>query len=52
MRLFKIQGSSDIFWPLDNNDISNVAVANSDSEAAERSGDVILDLGSSRMPVM
>ncbi|PON53679.1 THO complex [Trema orientale] len=52
MRLFKIQGTSDIFWPLDNNDTSSVAIANSDSEAAERSDDVVLDLGSSRTPVM
>ncbi|XP_062113290.1 THO complex subunit 2 isoform X2 [Humulus lupulus] len=51
MRLFKIQGSSDIFWPLDS-DPSSVAIANSDSEHAEHSGDAVLDLGPSRKPLM
>ncbi|XP_022991162.1 THO complex subunit 2-like isoform X1 [Cucurbita maxima] len=50
MRLFKCQGGSDIFWPLDGND-ANVASNNSDSESAECSADVVLELGSSRKPV-
>lgn len=51
MRLFKIQGSSDLLWPLDSNDSSSVATANSDSETAEHSDDVVLDLGSPRRPI-
>ncbi|KAM6546773.1 hypothetical protein CsatB_027509 [Cannabis sativa] len=51
MRLFKIKGSSDLFWPLDN-DPSSAAIANSDSEHAEHSGDAVLDLGPSRTPLM
>ena len=47
MRLFKCQGGSDIFWPLDGND-ANVAGNNSDLEPAECSADVVLDLGSSQ----
>ncbi|XP_038907239.1 THO complex subunit 2 [Benincasa hispida] len=50
MRLFKCQGGSDIFWPLDGND-ANVVGNNSDLEPAECSADVVLDLGSLQKPV-
>lgn len=48
MRLFKCQGSSDVFWPLDNNDASSSTAANSESEATEPSGNLVLDLGSQK----
>lgn len=50
MRLFKCQGGSDIFWPLDGND-ANVVGNNSDLEPAECSADVVLELGSLQKPV-
>lgn len=46
MRLFKCQGSSDVFWPSDNNGASSFTTANSESEAIEPSGNLVLDLGS------
>lgn len=48
MRLFKVQGTSDVFWPLENNNTSGATAANSDSEAVESSDDVVLDLGMSQ----
>lgn len=48
MRLFKCQGSSDVFWPLDDNEASNVTMANLESEATEYPGKVVLDLGSQK----
>ncbi|KAJ0095475.1 hypothetical protein Patl1_15606 [Pistacia atlantica] len=51
MRLFKCQGSSDVFWPLDDNEASNVTTANLESESTEYPGKVVLDLGSQK-PIM
>ncbi|CAB4304213.1 unnamed protein product [Prunus armeniaca] len=51
MRLFKCRGSSDVFWPLDNNDTQGITSANSESEAAEHSGNLVLDVGSPSKPV-
>ncbi|XP_021832088.1 THO complex subunit 2 isoform X1 [Prunus avium] len=50
MRLFKCRGSSDVFWPLDNNDTQGIT-ANSESEAAEHSGNLVLDVGSPSKPI-
>ncbi|KAF3432078.1 hypothetical protein FNV43_RR26817 [Rhamnella rubrinervis] len=50
LRLFKCLGSSDVFWPLDNNDDSSSTAANSESGATEPSGNLVLDLGS-RKPI-
>lgn len=52
MRLFKCQGSSDVFWPLDDSDATNISTTNLDSEPTEYSGNVVLDLGSSKKPIM
>ncbi|KAM1011881.1 hypothetical protein ACFX2C_047172 [Malus domestica] len=51
MRLFKCQGSSDVFWPLDNIDTQSITSASSESEATEHSGNVVLDLGSPWKPI-
>ncbi|KAL5760823.1 hypothetical protein ACOSQ2_019661 [Xanthoceras sorbifolium] len=51
MRLFKCQGSSDVFWPLDDSERANVTTANLESELVEDPGKVILDLGSQK-PIM
>ncbi|KAJ6877618.1 THO complex subunit 2 isoform X1 [Populus alba x Populus x berolinensis] len=52
MRLFKCEGSSDVFWPLDSNETVTTTSANLEPEAREYSGRVILDLGSLHKPVM
>ncbi|KAH7839633.1 hypothetical protein Vadar_006542 [Vaccinium darrowii] len=46
MRLFKCQGSSDVFWPLDSTE------APKESEPSVSSGKLVLDLGPSRKPIM
>lgn len=51
MRLFKCQGSSDVFWPLDDNDTSNITTANLESAPIGYPGKVVLDLGSQK-PIM
>ncbi|XP_052291116.1 THO complex subunit 2 isoform X4 [Citrus sinensis] len=51
MRLFKCQGSSAVFWPLDDGEAANNTTINSESEPSEDIGNVILDLGSQK-PVM
>ncbi|KAK3222127.1 hypothetical protein Dsin_009152 [Dipteronia sinensis] len=51
MRLFKCQGSSDIFWPLDYTGGANVTTDNLESELTEDPGKVILDLDSQK-PIM
>ncbi|KAI9168848.1 hypothetical protein LWI28_002735 [Acer negundo] len=51
MRLFKCQGSSDVFWPLDDTGGANVTTVNLESEFTEDPGKVILDLGSQK-PIM
>ncbi|KAH7570836.1 hypothetical protein JRO89_XS05G0202800 [Xanthoceras sorbifolium] len=51
MRFFKCQGSSDVFWPLDDSERANVTTANLESELVEDPGKVILDLGSQK-PIM
>ncbi|KAJ9135684.1 hypothetical protein P3X46_032837 [Hevea brasiliensis] len=52
MRLFKCEGSSDVFWPLDDNEVVNSTTTNMECEQAEYSGKVILDLGSPQKPIM
>lgn len=52
MRLFKCGGNSDDFWPLDDNETVTTTTANLESEPAEYSGKVILDLGSPRKLIM
>ncbi|XWS64052.1 hypothetical protein CRYUN_Cryun06bG0153900 [Craigia yunnanensis] len=52
MRLFKCQGSSDVFWPLDDNEAANITMAYSESESKDDSSRVILDLGPPRKPTV
>ncbi|XP_061946656.1 THO complex subunit 2-like isoform X6 [Populus nigra] len=52
MRLFKCEGSLEVFWPLDSNETVTTTSANLEPEAREYSGRVILDLGSLHKPVM
>lgn len=48
MRLFKCQGSSGVFWPLDNGEAGNNTTTNSHTEPSEDTSNVILDLGSQK----
>ncbi|XP_017971050.1 PREDICTED: THO complex subunit 2 isoform X2 [Theobroma cacao] len=52
MRLFKRQGSSDVFWPLDDNETGNITMAYSESESKDDLSRVILDLGPPRKPIV
>lgn len=52
MRLFKCQGSSDVFWPLDDNETGNITMAYSESESKDDLSRVILDLGPPRKPIV
>ncbi|XP_022776561.1 THO complex subunit 2 isoform X2 [Durio zibethinus] len=52
MRLFKCQGSSDIFWPLDDNQAANITIAYSGSESMDDSSCVVLYLGPPRKPTL
>lgn len=52
MRLFKCQGSYDVFWPLDANGTADITMACSESESKDDSSQVILDLGPPRKPTM
>ncbi|KAK4484104.1 hypothetical protein RD792_011324 [Penstemon davidsonii] len=49
MRLFRCQNTSSSFWPLDCNEVMNLA--EKESEASDTSSTLVLDLGSSRNPV-
>lgn len=51
MRLFKCQSSSNIFWPLDDAESTNMYTAEKESEPTDSSGEVILDLGPPWKPV-
>ncbi|XVF03003.1 hypothetical protein REPUB_Repub04eG0223200 [Reevesia pubescens] len=52
MRLFKCQGSSDVFWPLDDNEAANITMSYLESESKVDSSRVILDLGPSWKPTV
>jgi THO complex subunit 2 len=51
MRLFRCQ-NSDIFWPLDCDEFSSTTTTEKESEPADPFGKLVLDLGSSRKPIM
>ncbi|CAN1296054.1 THO complex subunit 2 [Linum perenne] len=52
MRLFRCEGSSEVFWPLKDSDAtSSTASANMESEPSGYSGNLILDLGSTKKPI-
>ncbi|KAE8705401.1 THO complex subunit 2 [Hibiscus syriacus] len=52
MRLFKCQGSSDVCWPLDVNETTDITMACSESENKDDSNRVMLDLGPLWKPTM
>ncbi|KAA8529838.1 hypothetical protein F0562_034393 [Nyssa sinensis] len=52
MRLFKCQGSSDVFWPLHCNETTNTSSPETKCEASDSSGKLVLDLGSPLKPIM
>lgn len=51
MRLFKCQGSSDAFWPLDGSDSAHTSITNTESETEEPSK-IVLNLGPSCKTIM
>ncbi|XP_057478199.1 THO complex subunit 2 isoform X1 [Actinidia eriantha] len=51
MRLFKCQSSSDVFWPLDDVAAPKTSIAEKDSEQADSSAKLVLDLGPSWKPI-
>ncbi|XP_039040621.1 THO complex subunit 2-like isoform X1 [Hibiscus syriacus] len=52
MRLFKCQGSSDVFWPLDVSETADIAMTCSESDSKDDSSRVIPDLGPPWKPTM
>lgn len=52
MRLFKCRSSSNIFWPLDDVESTNMSTAEKESEPTDSSGEVILDLGPPWKPIV
>lgn len=52
MRLFKRMSGSEICWPLDIIEHSNIQSAENEVEPSDSSNDVGLDLGSPRKPIM
>ncbi|KAL2518582.1 THO complex subunit 2 [Abeliophyllum distichum] len=51
MRLFRCQNASCAFWPLDGNEELHSTHSEKDSQTADASTTLILDLGSSRKPI-
>ncbi|KAM7467402.1 hypothetical protein LguiB_014964 [Lonicera macranthoides] len=52
MRLFRCQSCSDVFWPLDCDEVTTTTTAEKESEPTDSYGKLILDLGSSRKPIL
>ncbi|XP_057960883.1 THO complex subunit 2 [Malania oleifera] len=52
MRLFKCPGNADVFWPLDDSEATAISTVEKDSETADLTGALVLDLGSPHKPVM
>ncbi|XP_016465502.1 THO complex subunit 2 isoform X1 [Nicotiana tabacum] len=52
MRLFKCQRNSDVFWPSDSDEAVRSATAEKESESSDLSAYLLLDLGSSRKPIL
>ena len=52
MRLFKCRSSSNIFWPLDDVESTNMSTAEKESEPTDSSGEVILELGPPWKPIV
>lgn len=51
MRLFRSQRSPDVCWPLDDNNAASDASMNFESDPADHSGSLVLDLGSAKNPI-
>lgn len=47
MRLFKAHGSSEVCWPLDDNETMNL-----EAESEEKSCNLVLNLGRQMKPIM
>lgn len=52
MRHFKCQGSSNVCWPLDDSEATDMETGNLDSEPIDVANKVILDLGAPRKAIM
>lgn len=51
MRLFKSQRIPDVYWPLDDKNAASDASTNFESDPADYSGSMILDIGSNKNPI-
>ena len=51
MRHFKSRGGSNIFWPLDDAESTNMSTAEKESDSIDFSGEMILDLGTPWKPI-
>lgn len=51
MRLFKSRGTSNIFWPLDDAESTNMSTAEKESDSVDSSDEMILDLGAPWKPI-
>lgn len=51
IRLFRYQGSSEVFWPLHCDENASASIAEKDSAAPDSSSKLVLDLGSARKPL-
>lgn len=52
MRLFRSQNNPDAFWPLDYDEAVSAVMAGKESENMDDSVKMVLDLGSSRKPIL
>ncbi|CAL0312394.1 unnamed protein product [Lupinus luteus] len=51
MRLFKSQKAPDVFWPLDDKNAESDASINTESDPADHSSSMVLDLGAAQNPI-
>jgi len=51
MRLFKSQRTPNVYWPLDDRNAASHSSANIESDPADYSGSMVLDIGSNKNPI-
>jgi hypothetical protein len=51
MRLFKTQKTADVCWPLDDKNAANDPSTNFESDPADYSDSMVLDIGSNKNPI-
>lgn len=51
MRLFKSHRNPDVCWPLDDRSAASDVSSNIESDLADHSGSMVLDLGSAQSPI-